>query len=400
MERAPYLNWLVSTSLGRWAIGRSTRAMNFGSLLGLLFFGMNWTHSMMAQESTVSEQAEVVKGQKERKEVATNVESLANAVRPSLVTIRVSDRDGQERGVGSGFVIDPSGLIATNFHVIQQGREFSVELWPNRTLKVLAIEASDRAGDLAILRVDTQGEALPSLELAESDSIAQGAAVVAFGNPLGLEYSVVQGIVSAIREVDGQRLIQLAMPIEPGNSGGPLIDFERKVHGIVNMKSAIDDNLGFAIPVGSLRLLQSHPNPILAERWIQIGGVDVQRWTALFGAQWTQRSGILQVQGLGNGFGGRSLCLSTMDVPDGNFDLHVDVKLDKESGAAGLVFHSDGDQQHYGFYPSEGKLRLSCFRGADVFQWQVLDERMSSAYMPGEWNRLRVHLFDGKIECL
>ncbi len=121
------------------------------------------------------------------------------------------------------------------------------------------------------MRVDTQGEALPSLELAESDSIAQGAAVVAFGNPLGLEYSVVQGIVSAIREVEGQRLIQLAMPIEPGNSGGPLIDFERKLHGIVNMKSAIDDNLGFAIPVGALRLLQTHPNPILAERWIQIG---------------------------------------------------------------------------------------------------------------------------------
>ncbi len=144
-----------------------------------------------------------------------------------MAILRVADRDGQRSGIGSGFVIDAQGLIATNFHVIGEARSFTVELWPDRKLRVISVEASDRDRDLAVLRVDTEGKPLPALNLAETET-EQGMSVLAFGNPFGLKHSVVQGIVSAMREVEGEQLIQMAMPIEPGNSGGPLVDLQVK----------------------------------------------------------------------------------------------------------------------------------------------------------------------------
>jgi regulator of sirC expression with transglutaminase-like and TPR domain len=79
--------------------------------------------------------------------------------------------------------------------------------------------------------------------------------------------------------------------------------------------------------------------------------------------------------------------------------LTVQVRLNDESGAAGLVFHADGGDKHYGFYPSNGQLRLTCFDGPSVFQWQVLQERPSDFYRRGEWNRLRVRVDKAKLLC-
>lgn len=325
-------------------------------------------------------------------------QSLVMRVRPSLAVIRVADRDGVRSGVGSGFVIDSKGLIATNFHVIGESRTFTVELYPGKKYKVIGIEASDRNRDLAIIRIDPEGTELSPLPLAEEPA-TQGMGAVAFGNPLGLKHSVVQGIVSALREIEGQELIQLAMPIEPGNSGGPLMDEQGRVHGIVNMKSAIDQNLGFAIPVSQLKNLLRKPNPIAMDRWLRRSAIDSKRWETLFGSQWSQRSGQIHVSGAGDGFGGRSLCLLTELPQDAEFECHVQVRLDDEAGAAGLVFHADGADRHYGFYPSNGKVRLSCFRGPDVFAWEVLQEVPSPAYRPGEWNELAVRVHADSIQC-
>ena len=75
------------------------------------------------------------------------------------------------------------------------------------------------------------------------------------------------------------------------------------------------------------------------------------------------------------------------------------MKLDEEDGAAGLIFYADGDDRHYGFYPSSGQLRFSRFDGPDVFSWKVLGEKRSAAYRPDDWNRLKVRLAEGLIEC-
>ncbi|WP_182868596.1 transglutaminase family protein [Rhodopirellula sp. JC639] len=325
--------------------------------------------------------------------------TLIAKVRPSVMTIRVQGRDGDPMGIGTGFVIDDEGLIATNFHVINEGRPFTVETAEGQQLRVLAVEASDVTRDLAIIRVDPGSAELPALEFADDAATQQGIRVLAFGNPLGLRNSVVEGIVSARREVEGREMLQLAMPIEPGNSGGPLVDLKGRVHGIINMKSSIDDNLGFAIPVTQLVALKDNPNPVTLDRWVRIGRINDDRWTPVMGSRWQQRGGRIVALGAGNGFGGRSLLLSKRDVPKRPFEIAVMVRLDDESGAAGLAFHSDGQNKHYAFYPSAGRMRLTCFRGASVYSWDILKEVQTEHYLPGQWNQLKVRVEDDKILC-
>lgn len=326
-------------------------------------------------------------------------QALIAAVRPSIVTIEVTGRDGDQIGMGTGFVIDPDGLIATNFHVIEEGRPLRVELASGRELPVLAVEASDRTLDLAVIRVDVEDQPLKSLVLSDAGELPQGTEVIAFGNPLGLSNSVVAGIVSAVRELDGRKMIQLAMPIQRGNSGGPIVDSQGQVLGIVNMKSAVDDNLGFAIPIADLAPLREQPNPVMMDRWVRLRRLDEKKWTPLFGATWQDRGGVVSARGYGDGFGGRSLCLATEPRTETPMEIAVEVRLDDESGAAGLAFHSDGDNRHYGFYPSNGRLRLTCFKGPSVESWQVLEEMSSEHYLPNHWNHLCVRIDDGSLKC-
>jgi regulator of sirC expression with transglutaminase-like and TPR domain len=165
------------------------------------------------------------------------------------------------------------------------------------------------------------------------------------------------------------------------------------------MKSLVTENLGFAVDVNSLKPLLDKPNPVPIARWLTIGALDGEQWQSLFGAQWRQQSGRIVVTGAGQGFGGRALCISRREPPEAPFEMGVAVKLDDEAGAAGLIFHSDGENKHYGFYPSNGRLRLSRFEGPDVFSWQVLHEAPSEHYRPGEWNYLKVRVEAEKILC-
>jgi serine protease Do len=325
------------------------------------------------------------------------VEQLAESARKSVVVVTVQGRDGRQQGLGSGFVVDPQGLIATNLHVIGEARPISVQTYDGKSYDVTAVHAFDRPLDLALIRIAADG--LPALPLGNSDELKQGQAVVAIGNPRGLKHSVVTGVVSGTREIDGRQMIQLAIPIEQGNSGGPLLDLQGRVHGLLTMKSAVTDNLGFALPVNALKPLIEKPNPTPMARWLTIGALDPQEWKPLFGARWHQRAGRLLVDGLGQGFGGRSLCLWQEDLPEPPYEIAVSVKLDHEEGAAGLVFCADGGNLHYGFYPSNGRMRLSRFDGPDVFSWQVLDEVRNEHYRLGEWNTLKVRFEKGKISC-
>ncbi len=107
----------------------------------------------------------------------------------------------------------------------------------------------------------------------------------------------------------------------------------------------------------------------------------------------------MTVDGAGAGFGGRSLCLSQAQPPELPYEVAVVVKLDDESGAAGIAFGSDGADRHFGFYPTAGALRLSRFDGPDVTSWQVLEEKPSAHYRPGDWNRLKVRVEAERVQC-
>ena len=187
---------------------------------------------------------------------------LADKVRPSVVVISVPDRDGKEKHLGTGFIISPDGLIATNLHVIGEGRPITVRTADKKKLRVTTVHASDRNLDLAIVQVDAGDSKLPALPVGDSNTVKDGNPVVVMGNPHGLEHSIVSGIISGRREIEGRDMLQLAVPIEPGNSGGPVLDMQGTVHGIVTMKSAVKQNLGFAVATNDLKLLLDKPNPV------------------------------------------------------------------------------------------------------------------------------------------
>lgn len=331
------------------------------------------------------------------KENIPSVEELVMTVRPSVVTIRHVGRGENDAGLGTGFIISSDGLIATNLHVIGEARPISVELADGRIFDVTEIHATDRNADVAVIRIDAEG--LQPLGLAASSSLRDGQEVVAIGNPHGLQRSVVVGRVSGRRTIDGIEMIQLAIPIESGNSGGPLLDRSGEVHGILTLKSQVTRNLGFAVFADRVDELLENPNPVLLDRWLTIGQLDTTEWLTVGGGLWRQRAGRITVAGKGEGFGGRSLCLVKGLLPSVPYEVGVQVKLDNESGAAGLVFEADGEDKHYGFYPSNGQLRFTRFDGPTVFTWNVIEDIDVPEYRKGDWNHLRVRVEKDGIRC-
>ncbi len=326
---------------------------------------------------------------------AGSFEALAERSRRSVVVIKSADREGEQRGLGTGFIVRSDGVIVTNFHVIGKGRAFRVQLADGKTYEPEMILAIDRRKDLAVIQIGARD--LPVLPLGDSAALKPGQTVLAVGNPLGLEFSVSRGVVAARRDLDGRDMIQVAIPLEPGSSGSPVMDLEGRVVGVLAIKSAAA--LGFAVPVEVLKPLLEDFRPVKMSRWLTIGALDDRDWQTVLGGSWRQRAGRLIASGSGEGFGARMLCLSRRAPPDGPFEIEVEVRLEDESGAAGLVFHSDGQFNHYGFYPTAGSMRLTRFEGPTVFNWTILRTVPSAAYRPGEWNRIRVRVDGSRLSC-
>ncbi len=167
-------------------------------------------------------------------------------------------------GLGSGFVINAAeGYVVTNHHVVEREQKITVNFFLRRGAEVekvsrekVRLVALNPYLDVALLKVEDLGSlALPQVHLApEASEVRVGDPVFAIGNPLGLERTVSEGIVSKRdREFDGLLYIQTTAAINPGNSGGPLFNDRGEVIGITNMKSTFGEGLGFAIPVAYLK---------------------------------------------------------------------------------------------------------------------------------------------------
>lgn len=324
------------------------------------------------------------------------VEELAKEIKASVVVITAAGRGNEKNSLGTGYFVSANGLIATNFHVIGEGRPLAVEMADGKKFDVVSIEATDRGRDLALIKIDAKNS--PALPLGDSDELKDGQQIVALGNPQGLKHSVVSGVVSGRREIDGTSMIQLAIPLEPGNSGGPVVDMQGRVQGTVTLKSLVTENLGYASAVNALKPLIAKPNPVAMSAWVTIGALDPDEWKPALGASWKQRAGRINVQGVGTGFGGRSICIFQEKPPALPYEIAVTVKLNDEKGAAGLLFHDEGER-HYGFYPTGGKLRLTRFEGPDVFSWKILEDVASPHYKPGDWNTLKVRVSKDGVQC-
>lgn len=166
-----------------------------------------------------------------------------------------------ESGAGSGFIIDPRGIVLTNYHVIEGARQLTVTLADNSQWKAKVVGV-DPNNDLAVIKMNNPPEGLTVLELGDSSQLVVGQKVLALGNPFGLNQTLTTGIISALgrtieaqngRKIDG--VIQSDAAINPGNSGGPLLNTEGKVIGI---NTAIIGSIGsvgisFAVPSNTAR---------------------------------------------------------------------------------------------------------------------------------------------------
>ncbi len=185
-------------------------------------------------------------------------------------------------GLGSGVIIDPTGVIVTNDHVIRGASEIHIVLADGRQLDAEVI-GSDADADLAVLKVTTKG-ALPFAKLGTSADLMIGESVIAIGSPLGLKKTVTLGVVSALGRTIRQEervfndFIQTDASINPGNSGGPLLNIDGDVIGINSAIIASAQNIGFAIPADKVRRIVTELTQFGKVRpaWV---GLDVQPLT-------------------------------------------------------------------------------------------------------------------------
>jgi serine protease Do len=161
------------------------------------------------------------------------------------------DRKMKQQSLGSGFIIDRNGFIITNNHVVDNAEDIRVKLSDGREFKAKVI-GRDQKTDLALIKITSVFENLPSISLGDSDSMRVGDWVIAVGNPFGLGQTVTQGIISATGRVIGagpyDEFLQTDAPINPGNSGGPLVNLKGEVIGINTAIISGGQGIGFAIP--------------------------------------------------------------------------------------------------------------------------------------------------------
>ena len=167
------------------------------------------------------------------------------------------------RGLGSGFIIRENGLLITNQHVIKGATQISVSFASGEKYSKAYVLAEDSERDLAILRIE--GVDLPILSVSNSSTVDVGDEVICIGAPKGLSYTASNGIISALRVwEDGTKVIQTTAPLSPGNSGGPLMNRDGHVIGVITFQFKEGQNLNFAIPSNYFRAmmetLDTHPN--------------------------------------------------------------------------------------------------------------------------------------------
>ncbi len=186
-----------------------------------------------------------------------DIPAIAKAANPAIVTIITTAGD-KPIAQGTGFVVSADGVIVTNYHVIKEGNKAIVKFSDGTVLPVDGVLAADKVRDLVIVKI--HGKTFRTLTLGDSDRVQVGEEVVAIGNPLGLELTVSNGIVSGLRtdKQAGGKFLQTTAPISPGSSGGPLFNMLGEVVGINTMYLEGGENLNFAIPVNDAKLLLSN----------------------------------------------------------------------------------------------------------------------------------------------
>ncbi len=212
---------------------------------------------------------------------------VVDSVGPAVISI-TGGREDTRGGVGSGFLLTPDGYALTNSHVVDARRKLGATTSEGDELEA-TLEGDDAATDLALIRVAARD--LPTVKLGDSDVLRAGQLVIALGNPFGFQSTVSTGVVSALgRSMRGREgrlidnVIQHTAPLNPGNSGGPLVDSRGRVVGVNTAIIAMAQGLGFALPANTAQWvvgeLMNHGQVRRARLGITADMVPVPRWLA------------------------------------------------------------------------------------------------------------------------
>jgi hypothetical protein len=186
---------------------------------------------------------------------------IAAEVRPGVVLIVAKDGPSIV-GRGSGFLVSADGLLVTNRHVVEGATGLQVQLASGEIYDHVLFVSEDERRDLVVLRIP--GSGLTPLTIADDRSLEVGDPVYVMGNPLGLDGTFSDGLVSARRVLDGVALIQITAPISPGSSGGPVLDRSGRVIGVATLSMREGQNLNLAVPAryaAGLIALEESPQP-------------------------------------------------------------------------------------------------------------------------------------------
>ena len=193
-----------------------------------------------------------------------NPAELFKELAPSVVTVTIK-KNGSEGG-GTGFLVDNDGTIATNHHVIDAAAAVRVKFQNGTVYEDVELLIDEVAADLALIHINLatplDGGARPNvvpMHLGDSESVVVGEHAISIGNPLGLEHTLTDGLISSRRVYDGKAWIQFSAPISPGNSGGPLFNMRGEVIGVstatLSSFGGGAQNLNLAVPVNELKKL-------------------------------------------------------------------------------------------------------------------------------------------------
>ena len=213
---------------------------------------------------------------------AASQRSLGTSETPSAILARNSKAiavivaaNAKSAKLGTGFFVGKQGLLLTNFHVVEGTTTVGIKLSGNGAVTLITkVRGYDLDNDLAVLQVD--GVDTQPVTLGDSDKVAAGQPVVVVGNPEGLEQTVSNGLVSAVRELHGRRLFQISAPISAGSSGSPVFNDHGEVIGVVVSSIQAGQNLNFAVPINYAKTLLKGSTEQLISSLPKRNGVEVQ----------------------------------------------------------------------------------------------------------------------------
>jgi hypothetical protein len=243
---------------------------------------------------------------------------IAKTAFKSVVLLEMNDANGQPLSLGSGFFV-ADGVIATNAHVIEGAFSGTAKLiGSDRKVQILGSIIVDRHADLALLRVNS---AAPSLTLGPNANPTVGDPVYVVGNPLGLEGTFSEGIISGVRTVGTDSILQMTAPISPGSSGGPVMDGAGSVIGVSVATFQDGQNLNLAVPVSYLTKLLGTTSTALVP-FAQQGKISIREKSMLSGLGARAEAGVIVSNFQMSAYGDYSFRLSNK-LPEAVSDVMI-----------------------------------------------------------------------------